>query len=131
MVAAITLATVLLVSVATVTVSDTEVGDPVVVYDQLWYRLTLLGVNLFFFIFFWRKAGQTIGMRAWRLKLIDATTGEPPSLQQCLLRCALAPVSIVVLGMGYWWCWFDREGRTIHDRLTKTRVIVLPKIKRR
>src|SRR5690625_3963945 len=36
-----------------------------------------------FFCFFWRRSGQTLGMRAWRLKLVDQDSLALPSFKQC------------------------------------------------
>jgi len=130
MVVAISLVYVLIVSIGDVAFTSVQVGDAVEVYDQLWYRAGFVIVNTLFFVYFWHRAGQTIGMRAWRLKLVDAQTGVPPSLQQCILRCIVAPLAIGLGLIGYWWCWRDKEGRALQDRLTKTRVILLPKIKK-
>lgn len=80
-----------------------------------------------FYCFFWKKFGQTLGMRAWRMRLVSTrgslTTG------QCLLRCLLACISLLCFGLGYFWLWLDPQHRTFHDRLSHTRVLVLPKDK--
>jgi uncharacterized RDD family membrane protein YckC len=36
-------------------------------------------------------------------------------------------LSWLPLGLGYFWILFDREGRAWHDRLSRTRVVLLPK----
>jgi uncharacterized RDD family membrane protein YckC len=87
----------------------------------------LLAVLAGFFCFFWRRSGQTLGMRAWRLKLVDQDSGGRASHRQCIVRCVLAPVSLMCLGLGYFWRWFDPQRHTLHGRLSKTRVILLPK----
>lgn len=79
-----------------------------------------------FYCYFWRRFGQTLGMKAWRLELVN-TEGKCASLMQCILRCFAATVSFALLGLGYWWLWLDPEKITLHDRLTKTRVIQLAK----
>ncbi|MDQ2077245.1 RDD family protein [Marinimicrobium sp. ABcell2] len=89
----------------------------------------LLVVLAGFFCYFWRRSGQTLGMRAWRLKLVDGDSGALASLKQCVLRSLVAPVSLLCLGMGYFWRWVDPQRHTLHGRLSKTRVILLPKEK--
>lgn len=89
---------------------------------QLGWAAVLLG----FYTFFWHSAGQTIGMRTWRLKLIN-DNGHLPTVGQCLARCGAALLSFALLGLGYWWSLVDRDHLCWHDRLTETRVIVLPK----
>lgn len=79
-----------------------------------------------FYIVFWRRFGQTLGMKAWRLKLTDVN-GNTPSIARCLLRCLLGAVSLACFGLGYFWLWLDPKGLTAHDRLSGTRVWQLPK----
>jgi len=79
-----------------------------------------------FFCFFWRRAGQTLGMRAWRLRL-QQKDGGLPSWKQCILRAAIAPYSIAFFGIGYLWCLIDKEGDAAHDKLGGLQVVVLPK----
>lgn len=94
-----------------------------------WNLLVFVGWVLtlvYFFYFFWRKSGQTLGMRAWRMRLVNQDL-RLASAHQCLLRCLLAPFSLGVFGLGYFWRWLDPQQLTLHDRLSRTRVIVLPK----
>lgn len=85
-----------------------------------------LGALMFFYCFFWRKFGQTLGMRAWRLKVINQQGSRLP-LAQCVSRCVFAVVSLGFFGLGYFWRWLDPQELTLHDKLSKTRVLVLPK----
>lgn len=84
---------------------------------------------MLFYCFFWRKSGQTLGMRAWRMQL-RAFDLQLPNLKQCLIRCAIGPVSLLCGGLGYFWLWIDADHLTLHDRLSKTRVVVLPQDKK-
>ena len=92
---------------------------------QLGWALVLVG----FFCYFWHRGGQTIGMRAWRLQLVQQGTIKFVSYRQCLLRCLFATLSLLLFGIGYWWSFFDKNRQTLQDRLTKTEVIMLPKPK--
>jgi len=83
-----------------------------------------------FFTIFWRKSGQTLGMQAWRIKL-EASDGTPVSIKQCVVRCLGAIFSIGLLGLGYWWAWIDPEKRRWHDRLSGTRLVLVPKASKR
>jgi uncharacterized RDD family membrane protein YckC len=90
------------------------------------YRLMLLGVVVAFFGVFWTRRGQTLGMAAWRLRLVRAD-GAPVTWRDVLARLAGACASWLALGLGYFWIWFDRDRLAWHDRWSGTRVIVLPK----
>lgn len=85
-----------------------------------------LCIPFLFYCFFWMRGGQTLGMRAWRLKLLNSENLSP-TLPQCLLRSFIAPFCVLLGGFGYLWCWFDRDGRALHDRISSTQVVQLTK----
>lgn len=87
--------------------------------------LTLLSVFAFYCVF-WLKSGQTLGMQAWRIKLV-ASDGGKLGLRHALLRCCAAIPSLAFLGLGYLWCLVDRKKRYWHDHLSGTELILLPK----
>ena len=89
-----------------------------------------IGVLVFFFCYFWRKAGQTLGMKTWRMKIL-ARSGDLPSYKQCVIRCCCAPISFFCLGLGYWWMLVDAEHQTLHDRISGTRTYLLAKEKKK
>lgn len=80
-----------------------------------------------FYVFFWVKSGQTLGMRAWRMRLISQR-GQLTT-RQCLVRSFSAILSLLPFGLGYFWLWLDPTHQTLHDRLSNTAVVVLPKDK--
>ena len=74
----------------------------------------------------WRRGGQTLGMRPWRI----AVTGDdvqPPSLPSLWVRYAVASVSLGLAGLGFWWALIDRDRLTWHDRASGTRMIRRPR----
>ena len=74
----------------------------------------------YFFVFFWAQSGQTLGMRAWRLRvqnqdgtLISRTTGVKRLLP-------------TLLGLGNIMVIFNRKNKlSLQDKLTQTEVVVL------
>ncbi|WP_111640672.1 RDD family protein [Marinimicrobium alkaliphilum] len=104
--------------------------DDMPVYPGLWGLVVfagMIGCVVGFFCLFWRRSGQTLGMKSWRMVLVDDDTGKVPSLKRCLWRCTLAGLSFATLGLGYLWQWFDPERLALHDRLSRTRLLVVPK----
>lgn len=94
-----------------------------------WLRVVLLGVTFAFFAVFWMRAGMTLGMQAWRLRL-ETRDGQTPSFGQCLIRFVMAGVSLLALGLGYGWVLIDRERRSWADIASRTRVVTLPRHRR-
>lgn len=74
----------------------------------------------------WRRGGQTLGMRPWRLRLI-AADGNRPSWTALLIRYGVGTLSLLAAGLGFWWAWLDRDRLTWHDRASGTRLIRIPK----
>lgn len=95
-------------------------------WGRFFFQLGWLALIVGFFVYFWRRGGQTLGMRAWRLR-VQTPEGELISLPQSLFRCLLAPLSMAIFGLGYLWSLVDSRKQTLHDRLTGTEVVTLPK----
>ena len=74
----------------------------------------------------WRRGGQTIGMKPWRL-YVTAAAGTEPSWGRLWLRYGVGIVSLLCAGLGFWWAWLDRDRLTWHDRASATRMLRLPK----
>ena len=93
-----------------------------------WPRLLLQIFSLLvisgYFLWCWTHGGQTLAMRAWRLKVVYAN-GAPLTLLGAFLRLLLAASGILLGGAGLWWALLDRDGQFLHDRLAKTRVVVV------
>lgn len=70
----------------------------------------------------WRRGGQTIGMKPWRL-YVTAAAGTEASWVRLWLRYGVGIVSLLCAGLGFWWAWVDRAGLTWHDRASGTRMI--------
>lgn len=89
---------------------------------SLWFQLALLAIVAAFFCGFWTHGGQTLGMRAWRIRVMNQD-GSPLSWARALARFAAGALALLPLGMGLWWGRFDPQRRGWHDRLTGTRVV--------
>lgn len=74
----------------------------------------------------WRRGGQTLGMRPWRLRVV-AAAGGAPTWRAALLRYLVGSASLLLGGFGFWWAWVDRDRLTWHDRASGTRLRREPK----
>ena len=79
-----------------------------------------------FYVWFWTRGGQTLGMLAWRIKA-QSRDGSLINLKQALVRLLCAWPAFFLFGLGYLWMFFDPNGDAAHDRLSGTRVILLPR----
>lgn len=84
-----------------------------------------LGIGLYF-VWCWRKSGQTLAMQTWQLKLSDGQT-KLLNWPQALIRYALASLSLAAFGLGFVWAVFDRDGLFLHDRLLNSRITFVPR----
>ncbi|MEL7310911.1 MAG: RDD family protein [Pseudomonadota bacterium] len=100
--------------------------------DGLIYLLYLSYVLLLaiaYFVISWRVKHCTIGMKAWRLELVNLQDG-PFSWRQLVTRAVMGIVAWLPLGIGVWWQYTASNKRTWHDLASNTRVVVLKKRKR-
>ena len=84
-------------------------------------------VLMSFYIYFWRRFGQTLGMKTWRIQMIDASAFQSASIKQCAIRSAAALFSLAFFGAGYWVALFHPQQRTLHDILSNTQLVLLKK----
>jgi uncharacterized RDD family membrane protein YckC len=93
---------------------------------ELLYRLVLLGLVVLFYGAFWTRRGQTLGMAAWHLR-VERVDGALLTWGDTVRRLAAAALSLLPVGLGFLWILLDPQQRAWHDRLSRTRVIVVPK----
>ena len=105
--------------VFTVVILVTVAGDAVI---GAWVQSVLFVECFAFFAFFWLKRGQTVGMLAWRLRIVN-DDGRMVTIRQVLLRFIGALFGIVCVFFGYFWIWIDTEKRSWSDLLSNSRVI--------
>jgi uncharacterized RDD family membrane protein YckC len=67
---------------------------------------------------------MTLGMRAWRVRIVHETGGRP-GWGASLARFALSWLSAACLGLGFAWSLFDHSKRCWHDIGSRTRLIHL------
>jgi uncharacterized RDD family membrane protein YckC len=79
------------------------------------HQLLLGAVFAAYFLWCWLRGGQTLAMRAWRIRLVQVTPAK--ALLRFLLALVLVPTGIAVL-----WAFFDRDRQFLHDRLAGTRL---------
>jgi uncharacterized RDD family membrane protein YckC len=72
----------------------------------------------FFFDWFWRHGGQTLGMRAWRLK-VEGVNGEIVTFKQSALRYFSATA---LFGFTLLYTLVSSRSQALHDVISKTKI---------
>ena len=93
---------------------------------RLGLRALLFVMTAAYFVISWARGGQTIGMRAWRLRIVDPD-GNALGWPRAIVRFAVACVSLLALGVGFFWCLFDRRKRGWHDLAAQSVLVRLQK----
>jgi len=81
---------------------------------------------LLYFAWQWTHGGQTLAMKTWRIRLVNASSG-PLRPAQAMLRYAAAWPGTLLLGAGFFWALLDPDRQYLHDRIAGTRLSIAPK----
>jgi uncharacterized RDD family membrane protein YckC len=88
---------------------------------QIFYPVYLLSVSFAFYGWFWTHGGQTLGLKAWKIKVLTLQQ-QPLSWREAFIRFICAILSLIVCGLGFLWLLWDKNGYAWHDYLSKTSV---------
>jgi uncharacterized RDD family membrane protein YckC len=83
------------------------------------YLLLIIGL---YFVASWRRRGQTLAMKTWKLRVAGAG-GARITLRQAILRYACAWPSLLLGDIGILYALVDRERQFLHDRLSGTKIV--------
>ena len=101
-------------------------GDATHSYKRFFLQLYLWLITGAYFVWCWRKSGQTLATQTWRLQLVNEA-GTQLSTKQAVIRYALASTSAVVFGLGFLWALVDKNRLYLHDRILKSHFISVNK----
>lgn len=87
------------------------------------YTTALGAISVTFFSWFWVHGGQTLGMRAWKIR-IERSDGSPCGTRTAIFHLAVGVILGLLLGMGWWFALIDRKGRALQDVICGTRVVI-------
>jgi len=115
-------------------------------------QLYLGAVFAAYFLWCWLRGGQTLAMKAWRIRLVVPGRRRVPA-RTALARLAwatlfvgcfwvavaaaivqrsalLAFATLGIAGIGLGWAFVDRDRQFLHDRLAGTRLVLVPRKRR-
>ena len=85
------------------------------------YKLLLYVIGFLFFDWFWMHGGQTLGMRAWKIKL-SSTNNASLTHVQCLQRYLLGTLCFAITLL---WMFFREDGAALHDHFSNTKIVII------
>lgn len=91
-------------------------------FRDILYTLYLFAVWFVYLGWCWTHGGQTVGMRAWRVRLISAR-GTAPDWRAAGIRFLVSLGSALCLGAGFWLSLLDPARACWHDRVSGTRLV--------
>lgn len=91
--------------------------------NNIVYDFYLLLMAYLYFVCSWANGGQTLGMRAWRIKLRKRDPGAPDWYCSSM-RFGLALLSFISFGAGFFWAAFSRHRLTFHDIYSGTSLVL-------
>ena len=84
---------------------------------NIFYQLYLLFIIITYYLWFWIKHNQTLGMKSWKTYIISKDKKKGLSIKQCLLR-----ILISLIG-GHLLLIFHKE--SLQDIISKTKLVRL------
>ena len=117
-------------------------------------QIYIIGVSFLYFAISWRRGGQTIGMKSWRIRLLNQDQNTAiVSWRQCLIRFLVALLPWILIGYSVVWLFnalqirpgwnlgttwllfglmylmtaYSSDRGSPHDRFSKTRIFSVPK----
>jgi uncharacterized RDD family membrane protein YckC len=75
-----------------------------------------------YFVYFW-SVGATVGMRVFKLRVVDAATGMPIGIGRAILRYIGWIISVLPCYIGLIWAAFDPRKQGWHDKIATSVVV--------
>ncbi|HIG79604.1 MAG TPA: RDD family protein [Cycloclasticus sp.] len=83
------------------------------------FSVYLLLVSFVFYGWFWTRGGQTLGLVAWKLQVVN-NNGSAISWKQAFIRFTTAILSWGLCGVGIAWMLFNKDRLMWHDIASKS-----------
>ncbi len=86
------------------------------------YILYIVYIHLVAYLYLgwcWTRGGQTLGLKTWKIRLIS-DSGIQVTWLQALLRYIGSLLCWGTLGLGFLWCYTNKQRRALNDIISKT-----------
>lgn len=96
----------------------------------IFYKILFIQLSSFFIlwgycIFSWMHMNATIGKYIMKLQIITSNN-KKLSFWRCNLRFFSYIISTIIIFLGFFWIYFNKERRAWHDYIASTRVVYCP-----
>ena len=85
---------------------------------QLYFYLIIQ----YFFVWFWVNSTATLGMKSWKIKIVDIN-GNNISYKKAIVRFNASILSISIFGLGFLISLFRKDKKCLHDIISRTQLI--------
>ena len=100
-----------------------SLGDSEIESGNYAYNFFLIIIAYFYFCWHWINGRQTLGMRSWGISIVNESNTSL-KWKQASLRYIASLLSLALFGLGFLWALFDKNKLALHDRLSKTKLII-------
>jgi uncharacterized RDD family membrane protein YckC len=91
----------------------------------VWLLIATLATigTVIYFVYFWGTSGSTLGMRIFKLRIVDADTGAPIGMARAIVRYLMSIVNSLACYIGWIWVAFDPRKQGWHDKVANSVVL--------
>ena len=97
---------------------DIQENNLLKVTKQIYYYL----ITQYFFVWFWVNSAATLGMKSWKIKIVDIN-GNNISYKKAIVRFNASILSISIFGLGFLISIFRKDKKCLHDIISRTQLI--------
>jgi len=87
------------------------------------YLIGGLGAIAYWVVLVGNARGQTVGMMALNIRVVDTQTGGPIGYGRSFLRALMMWIGSIPLYLGWFWMLWDPQKQTWHDKVANTFVV--------
>lgn len=87
------------------------------------YNIFLIFIAYLYYSWHWIGGRQTLGMRSWGINIISESNAKL-NWKQASLRYIASLLSLALFGLGFFWALIDKNKLALHDRLSKTKLLI-------